>query len=202
MRLRSGTMWVAGLVGLAVGAVASATTMLEQDVAALTKASAVVVRAKVLASRARWTADRARIVTDTEVEILDAWKGAPAARVVVMQPGGIVGEVGQKVAGAARFSVGEEVVLFLEPRGDRYAVSGMSQGAFHVERSSDGKTAFARQDLDEALLLDPVTRQPVAGPREILTVDQLKARVLAAVSTSPTTPVRPPASTRPPLLTP
>lgn len=201
MQLRSGTVWIAGLVGLAVSSVASATTMLEQDVAALTKASAVVVRAKVLASQARWTADRARIVTDTEVEILDAWKGAPAARVVVMQPGGIVGEVGQKVAGAARFTVGEELVLFLEPRGDRYTVSGMSQGAFHVERSSDGKTAFARQDLDEALLLDPVTRQPVAGAREILTVEQLKARVLTA-TTSPTTPVRPPASTKPPLLTP
>lgn len=202
MQLRRGTVWIAGLVGLAVASVASATTMLEQGVAALTKASAVVVRAKVLASQARWTADHARIVTDTEVELVDAWKGAPAARVVVMQPGGIVGELGQKVAGAARFTVGEEVVLFLEPRGDRYTVTGMSQGAFHVERSSDGKTAFARQDLDEALLLDPVTRQPIAGPREILTVEQLKARVLSAASTPPTTPVQPPASTKPPLLTP
>lgn len=201
MRLRSGFPWIAGLLGLAVASVAQATTMLEQDVAALTKSSAVVVRAKVLASQARWTSDRARIVTDTELEVLEAWKGAPAARVVVMQPGGIVGELGQKVAGAARFTVGEEVVLFLEPRGDRFTVAGMSQGAFHVERSSDGKTSFARQALDEALLLDPVTRQPVAGPREILTVAQLKARVLAAAPASPT-PVVPPASTKAPLVTP
>lgn len=201
MRLRSGFPWIAGLLSLAIASVAQATTMLEQDVAALTKSSAVVVRAKVLASQARWTSDHARIVTDTELEVLEAWKGAPAARVVVMQPGGIVGELGQKVAGAARFTVGEEVVLFLEPRGDRFTVAGMSQGAFHVERSSDGKTAFARQALDEALLLDPVTRQPIAGPREILTVAQLKARVLAATPAS-TTPVVPPASTRPPLVTP
>lgn len=201
MRLRSGFPWIAGLLGLAVASVAQATTMLEQDVAALTKSSAVVVRAKVLASQARWTSDHARIVTDTELEVLEAWKGAPAARVVVMQPGGIVGELGQKVAGAARFTVGEEVVLFLEPRGDRFTVAGMSQGAFHVERSSDGRTSFARQVLDEALLLDPVTRQPVAGSREILTVARLKARVLAAAPAS-TTPVVPPASTKPPLVTP
>lgn len=198
MRLRSGTPWIAGLLALAIASVAQATTMLEQDVAALTKSSAVVVHAKVLASQARWTSDRARIVTDTEVEVLEAWKGAPAARFVVMQPGGIVGELGQKVAGAARFTIGEEVVLFLEARGDRFTVAGMSQGAFHVVRSSDGKTSYARQDLDEALLLDPVTRQPVAGPREILTVAQLKARVLAAAPPSST----PPSSTKPPLVTP
>ncbi len=165
--------------------------MVEQDVASLTQASAVVARARVRSSQARWTRDGARIVTDTELEVLEAWKGAPAPRVVVMQPGGVVGDIGQKVAGAAQFAAGEEVVVFLEPRGDRYTVAGMSQGAFHVERSSDGRTAYARQSLDEALLLDPVTRQPLAGPREILTVAQLRARVLAA------TPVAPPPGTPP-----
>lgn len=201
MRFRSGPPSFVALLGLAVASVAQATTMLEQDVAALTRSSTVVVRARVLTSKARWTSDHARIVTDTELEVLETWKGAPAARVVVMQPGGIVGELGQKVHGAARFTPGEEVVVFLEPRGDRFTVAGMSQGAFHVERSSDGKTAFARQLLDEALLLDPVTRQPIAGPREILTVEALKARVLAAARAS-TAPALPPASTKPPLVTP
>jgi hypothetical protein len=202
MPLRSRLPFVAALIALAFAPVAFATTMLEQDVTALAKSAAVVVRARVLASEARWTADRARIVTDTELEVLEAWKGAPAARIVVMQPGGIVGELGQKVDGVARFEPGEEVVVFLEPRGDRFSVAGMTQGAFHLARSSDGKTVFARQALDEALLLDPVTRQPVAGPSTVLTVEQLKARVAQALATPASPTVTPPASTKPPLVTP
>lgn len=203
MQRRSGIKRFAGLVVCVLAGAGWATTMVQQDVAALTRASAVVVRAKVLASQARWTADGARIVTDTEVEVLEAWKGEAPPRLVVMQPGGIVGEVGQKVSGTARLAIGEEVVLFLEPRGGSFTVSSMAQGAFHVERSSDGKTAFARQDLDEALLLDPVTRQPLAGPAQVLTLAQLEARVRAALEPAgAVTPVRPPSSTKPPLVTP
>ncbi|MEW5742859.1 MAG: hypothetical protein AB1938_28345 [Myxococcota bacterium] len=202
MWTRSGSRRIAGLSALAVASVAWATTLVAQDVSALTQSSEVVVRARVLASQARWTRDHARIITDTELEVLAAWKGSPGARVVVMQPGGIVGDVGQKVAGTARFEPGEEVVLFLEPRGERFTVAGMAQGAFHLARSSDGKAVFARQELDEALLLDPVTRQPVAGPTSILTVEQLEAMVRAALGQTGSTPSRPPASTRPPLVTP
>lgn len=202
MRKRSGSRRIAGLLALAIAQVASATTLVAQDVAALTKASTVVVRAKVLASQARWTSDRARIITDTELEVLSTWKGAASQRLVVMQPGGIVGEVGQKVEGAARFEPGEEVVVFLEPRGQRFTVAGMAQGLFHLERSSDGKAVFARQELDEALLLDPVTRQPVAAPTTILSVEQLEAQVRAALGTGTVAPVKPPTSTKPPLVTP
>lgn len=203
MRKRSGSRRVAGLLALAIAQVASATTLVAQDVAALTKASAVVVRAKVLASQARWTSDRARIITDTELEVLSTWKGAASQRLVVMQPGGIVGEVGQKVEGAARFEPGEEVVVFLEPRGQRFTVAGMAQGLFHLERSSDGKAVFARQELNEALLLDPVTRQPVAAPSALLSVERLEAQVRAALGPGTTpAPVKPPTSTKPPLVTP
>jgi hypothetical protein len=194
---------MAGLAVLALAPGAWATTLVALDVAALTKASAVVVRAKVLASQARWTSDRARIVTDTELEVLSAWKGVPAPRIVVMQPGGIVGEVGQKVSGAARFEVGEEVVLFLEPRGEWFTVVGMAQGAFHLTRSSDGKAVFARQELDEALVLDPVTRKPVAEPPPLLTLEQLEAKVKSALQpVGSTTPARLPASSPPSLVAP
>jgi hypothetical protein len=202
MPLRRRSPWVAALLALAIAPVAFATTMLEQDLASLTKGADVVVRAQVLSSQARWTSDHARIITDTELEVQEAWKGKPAARIVVMQPGGIVGELGQKVDGVALFEPGEEVVVFLEARGDRFTVAGMAQGAFHLARSSDGKTVFARQALDEALLLDPVTRQPVAGPRSVLTVEQLKARVAQALAAPSSPSLTPPASTKPPLVTP
>ncbi|MDP1828412.1 MAG: hypothetical protein Q8L48_34400 [Archangium sp.] len=174
-------------------ALANATTLLALDVPALTKGSSVVARATVRSVAARWSKDGGRIMTDVVLDVTEPWKGTPARQVTVMQPGGVVGEVGQLVHGTARFTVGEDVVVFLEPRGDRFLVTGMLQGKFKVETSSDGKAVFARQELEgEALLVDPATRQAVQPPAVVLPIDTLRAQVLAAsgakAPTEPTTP--------------
>jgi hypothetical protein len=182
------------LVLAAVSAAAvHATTLLALDVPALTKGSSVVARATVLSVSARWTKDGGRIMTDAVLEVTEPWKGAPSKQVTVMQPGGVVGEVGQLVHGTAKFTVGEDVVVFLEPRGDRFLLTGMLQGKFKVERSSDGKAVFARQELEgEAMLVDPATRQAVAPNATVLPLDTLRAQVLAAAGTkAPTEPAAP-----------
>jgi hypothetical protein len=98
-------------------AFALASTVVAMDVPTVTKAADVVVLGVVRQSVPRWTRDRTRIITDTEIEVAETWKGASRARIVVMQPGGVVGDVGQKVEGVATFAEGERVVLFLEARG-------------------------------------------------------------------------------------
>lgn len=120
-------------------------------------------------------------------------KGNPGPTVIAMQPGGEVGDVGQHVDGVARFTPGEEVVVFLEARGGRWLVAGMVQGKFRVERSSDGRAAFVRADpAGDSVLLDPVTRQPVSRPAAVLTLDELRAQVKAALPpTQPPTPLGP-----------
>lgn len=169
------------LAALALASVAAATTLLAQDVASLTRASSAVVRGTVTASKARWSGDGARIFTETTLQVAERWKGEAPASLVIEQPGGEVGEVGQLVHGVARFRPGEDVVVFLEARGPRYLVTGMLQGKFVVERSSDGKAAFARQELaGEALFLDPVTRQPVQPVPTVTLLDELRAQVLKA----------------------
>lgn len=192
------TRWIA-LAAATIATVGSATTLLAMDVAALTKSSEVVVRGYVLKVEPRWTTDRSRIITDATIEISETWKGATGAKTLVaMQPGGEIGEIGQRVEGVASFEPGEEVVLFLEPRGDRFTVTGMAQGKFRLERSSDGKVTFARPErAGEAVLLDPVTRQPVARAERVLTVEQLKAQVRAALPTAPVEPTRPPLAPSP-----
>ena len=174
-------------------ALANATTLLALDVPALTKGSSAVVRATVKSVSARWPKDGGRIMTDAVLEVTEPWKGAPGKEVIVMQPGGVVGEVGQLVHGTAHFTVGEDVVVFLEPRGDRFLLTGMLQGKFKVETSSDGKAVFARQELEgEALLVDPATRQPVSPPAVVLPLALLRTQVLSAAGvqapTEPTTP--------------
>ena len=97
------------------------------------------------------------------------------------------------VHGTAKFAVGEDVVVFLEARGDRYLLTGMIQGKFKVETSSDGKAVFARQATEgDALLIDPATRQAVHPAAVVLPIDTLRAQVLAAsgarAPVEPTTP--------------
>jgi hypothetical protein len=153
-------LMVALLLGLA--GPSSATTLLAFEVPELAKLADVVVRGHVSGLAARWSGDRARIFTEAQVEVSEVLKGTMVAKVAVVQPGGVIGDVGQMVHASARFTVGEEVVLFLERRGGRYTVAGMVQGKYRVERSADGKTAWAQAALDEAAFLDPATRQPVS----------------------------------------
>jgi hypothetical protein len=106
--------------------------------------------------------------------------------VLVIQPGGRVGDVGQVVHGLASFTPGEEVVVFLEKRGARaFRVSAMAQGKYQVKRDADGKAALAVPESSEALLLDPVTRKPTESALRPLTLAELKAAVHAALRTAP-----------------
>lgn len=178
-------------LGLAVAGVAQATTMLALDVAGLSGSSDAVVRARVGQVSARWTRDRARIVTDVELTVLDAWKGTASGKIVVTQPGGEVGDIGQRVDGAAAFVAGEEVVLFLEARGGAFTVAGMAQGRFKVERASDGQAASVRQDqCGELHLVDPLTRQTVTQAPLTMSLDALRRQVVSAAG-APAAPSKP-----------
>jgi hypothetical protein len=159
------------------------TTLIAVDIPELSRTSDVVVRGTVKSISSRWTADHARIVTDVELEVAEALKGAPEKSLTITQPGGVVGDVGQKVSGLASFQTGEEVLVFLERRGqNRFLVSGMSQGKFRIERSSDGRAVFAVPDgANDALLLDPATRESVSPRVRTLKLDELKEQVRRAL---------------------
>ena len=187
---------------LLVGLVAPgllATTLVKADLAALTRSSDAVVVGRVLSVKSRFSQDRARILTDSEIAVSQTLKGQVAPTLVVMQPGGEVGEVGQRVAGVARFAVGEEVAVFLEKRGERYFVVGLAQGKWRVERSSDGKAAFAVPPAElDAELVNPVTRQPVRADATPLTLEAFaQAVVTAAGQVAPSTAPTPRLETRP-----
>lgn len=180
---------------LILGAPAFATTLVALDVEGLTKLSDVVLRGRVVSSQARITKDGARIVTDTELDVVEVMKGSADAHVTVMQPGGVVGEIGQKVDATARFEPGEEVVVFLERRGERFTVAGMLQGHWRVERA-DGRAVARPQTDGDALYLDARTHEPVARVTGALALDELTRRVKAG-GPAPIVPTMPPAGTAP-----
>src|SRR6516164_1438367 len=91
---------------------ALATTLVAMDVGALARASRCVVRVRV-GSVSALRSEAGRITTVVELERLETWSGPdlPALRMLI--PGGVVGDLGQRVEGAPAFVPGEEVVLFL-----------------------------------------------------------------------------------------
>jgi hypothetical protein len=161
---------------------ALATTMIALDVPALSKAADSIVQGKVLSIQSHLTRDGRRVYTEIEVQVAETIKGDAPKTVTLTQPGGEVGDIGQLVSGTAHYEVGEEVVLFLEKYGPRFRTVGMAQGKFKVERSSDGKAAFAMPDKEaEALLLDPQTHQPIAASGQVLKLETFKGQIRDAL---------------------
>ncbi|MBF5041416.1 hypothetical protein FGE12_03380 [Aggregicoccus sp. 17bor-14] len=163
---------------------AGATSLLRADVPELTAASDAVVRGTVRRVQSRWSGDGQRIVTDVEIEVAEALKGDPGHTVLVTQPGGRVGDVGQKVSGLAAFAPGEEVVVFLQRRGpSAFGVRGMAQGKFHVQRSADGKSVLAvPESLGDARLVDAATGAEVAPTQRTVSLESLRGTVRAAAA--------------------
>ncbi len=129
--------------------------------------------------------ERGQIWTYAELLVTDGVKGSTKSAIVVKQPGGVVGEVGQRVSGAATFRPSEDVVLFLEPAVDE-------PGAFVVMSLTAGKVTFedvrgvraAVRHLDGVTFAEAGTRQTlhaiepleVLGPPEAF-IAQLKGYV-------------------------
>jgi len=168
---------------LLFGLPASATTMLRLDVPELSQNSDAVVHGTVRRVESRWSGDRRRILTDVEIQVTESLKGQPGSTVLVIQPGGKMGDIGQMVHGTASFVPGEEVVVFLERKGaSAFQLSGMSQGKYQVRRAADNPTALAvPDDTQHVLLLDPDTRQASTTARKTLTLQELKAAIRTAL---------------------
>lgn len=167
-----------------VAAGALATTLVAMDVPALTRASDLVVRGTVVRVESRWTLDHQRIVTDNEILVSETLKGNQVGKTVVaMQPGGVVGDVGQLVHGVAKFSLGDEVIVFLEKRGDRAFVVGLAQGRFVVDRT--GPEPMVKTGEDDLFLVDAKTHQPVEAPVQPMTLAKLTALVRESLGPSP-----------------
>ncbi len=167
-----------------VAAGALATTLVAMDVPALTRASDLVVRGTVVRVESRWTLDHQRIVTDNEILVSETLKGNQTGKTVVaMQPGGVVGDVGQLVHGTAKFALGDEVIVFLERRGERAFVVGLAQGRFVVDRS--GPEPMVKTGEDDLFLVDAKTHQPVEAPVQPMTLTKLTSLVRESLGPAP-----------------
>src|SRR5512142_702760 len=106
------------LLVLACAGSAMAAVAVPVSVEDLARGSDAVIRGRVAKQSSHWSSDHRRILTDVEVETSSVWRGSAPSRVTVVVPGGVVGDIGQRVDGAPALSDGEDVALFLEKAGD------------------------------------------------------------------------------------
>lgn len=128
----------------------------------MTRAVPVVVRARVGQVQASWDEGQRRIWTRAELQVLESVKGAPAATLVVRQPGGEVENIGQRVAGTAKFTPGEEAIFFLEPVPDEagvFTTFALAAGKVSLEKTPTGEVRAVRH-LD-GLVFAPLAKQVV-----------------------------------------
>lgn len=170
------------VVALAAGA-ALATVVVSETVETMARRAPLVVRVTARQSMAGWDAAEARIWTWTELAVTEVLKGEAGPTLLVKQPGGEVGGLGQFVAGVARFTPGEDCVLFLEPASDE-------KGVWVVRSLAAGKVSFgerlgrpvALRDLSGLSFAKPGGAVHPTDDRESLGApDAFLARVRAAV---------------------
>lgn len=148
-----------------------ASTFLETSVEETARTSQAVVRGVVERTRSRWAGSR--IVTEVTVRVTGAWKGQAGDRLILLVPGGTVGDLAQTVDAAPTFEDGEEVVVFAGRRGRTWRVNGLALGKYRVEAGvatpGTGGARFERRAL-------------AAGERAVgrMSVAELESRVRSA----------------------
>ncbi len=159
--MHSPQLRLAALAAALFATFASASVIVHETLDAMAKRVPLIVRGRVARSVSAWDAEKRTIWTWTEVTVTEALKGKPGGLVLIKQPGGEVGEMGQAVAGAATFKEGEDCVLFLEPaplESAAFMVSGMSAGKI-VMTEVDGLPTAVRDARGISFV------QPAGGKR-------------------------------------
>lgn len=121
---------------------AHASSVVALDLQQLVGRADEVAIGKAVSSRSRWN-ERGKIVTDTTFRIEEGFKGScrPGELVTITSFGGVIGDIGMKVPGAAEFKIGEKFLVFAESMADsagglRFRPITMSQGVMALKSTA------------------------------------------------------------------
>jgi hypothetical protein len=152
----------------------------------LTSAADRIVVGTVLSVNAAWDSEHRRIFSTIEIDVDESWKGpADAHRVILVQPGGSVGDIEMTVQGMPNFSTRERALLFLQGR-DRLQVVGMGQGKRSLVWDNAGKQWLAQPpENDDVVEVGLDARLRPARRGHEIPVSDLREQVRRAIGSSP-----------------
>jgi hypothetical protein len=201
----SGLACLALLWGATQSHPAWATSFLEQPFPDSVKDAPVIVHGKVGTSMTDWGHERdggKRIFTYWDLDVGEVLKGAaenPGSILRMREMGGEKDGVGMQVSGAATFSLGEDVVVFLDEKNSEgaYDVYGMMMGKYVLQKDVDGQEVLYGAGIGRAGGHDGDEPQAEKSPAPKWTLEALR-RVIASQSNLPGKPaVSPRPSTAP-----
>lgn len=200
MRRSLAALFAAALLTVGIAAPARASLVLALDLPTMVSRADHVAVVDVASVKADWDAHHEQILTTIDLVVVESWKGsdAPASHLVVVQPGGTVGDLTQTIHGMTRFVPGERAVVFLSGGSAHMTVVGMAQGKRLVRRDgATGRFLVHAPDKAGATFIrnkQATTPSPVfelqARPLDDLRADvrALAAKPATAPATKPGTP--------------
>ena len=168
--MRKLTLLISVVLGLSMaGSLLHATLVPRMSIEQMIDDSELIVQGTVLRSWSDWDRARQFIWTHYELQVSDTMKGLPNVKLVVSEPGGIIGETAMQIAGAPRYQVGDEVVLFLNRTPIGYLRScGWGQGKFGVIGRDGGTGPVVRSAARGVSFVEAAVEQP-AGIKKVHT---------------------------------
>ena len=182
-RLRAWAPALGLAVVLSTSSHAAAATYVPRTLAQLVQRSDATVLGHPVAQRAFW--HQGRIVTEVTVQLDECWHGAlqPRQEVAVLTLGGEIGELAQRVEGAAALPRYGRVVLHLQRVARGYVPTAMAQGVWLVDELYGSRAAVHQQAPypTAALALRPSAAR-AHGPQDLAS---LRAAVQEAALVRP-----------------
>lgn len=159
---------------------ASATTAIMITDEDLIVGARAIVRGRVTRIESRYGQDNRTIYTYITLRVRRVYKGEiKSDEIVLRRLGGMVGDRGLLVPGAADFTLGEEVLLHLNTAEDgALEVAYLFMGKYGIERNSNGRL-FVRRDIKGVKIIDNGNRGPITNEMEL---DQYQARLLTILA--------------------
>jgi hypothetical protein len=170
-----------GLLSVGLVLPLAATTVVPPDFPELVNGSDYVVRGRVkaLSAESRMRGERELIFTRIEIEVLEVIAGTPPQPLVLEMLGGQSGDRALVVAGAPRFKVGDEEILFVQGNGRNFhPLYALMHGKYPVRRDkATGREYVTRSNgvplRDVAEVALPLTEGPASElQRRLARVDQ------------------------------
>jgi len=125
---------------------AQATTIVGGSVAELAATADLIVAGTVLHSES--SLDDSMIVTRTTLRVEQVYQGGVQSNeIVIVSPGGRIGDLATRVAGADTYVTGEQVLVFLQQSDDgHYGSVALAFSKFTLSRSENGWIATRQAD--------------------------------------------------------
>lgn len=163
------TVLISAMVA-ATFSVAQATTLQQLSLNDLIVKSTAIVRGQVQPTGS--TVRGSNIYTQYTVQVIEQWKGGPAAQISFAVPGGTANGLRQTIAGAPNLTNGQEYVLYLwTSRTGLTQIIGLSQGLFVSANGMVTRPSITEHFIDPngSEAADPGMQMTLSAMRSLVT---------------------------------